>query len=333
MNELLRFVRQLIKEGTIRPSELEQRFGISQALVSKLGKGKRGPTLETLQQILRVYGYSLSVQKGDFMSMVSRVFTFFNNAGGVAKTTTARELGIGLALQGFRVLLVDLDSQGSLTKWLGVEDANDKIELERTAFHTVTTKRRALPSPIRIHNLDLIPASILLSELDLGLQAPALLYLRNNLLPYKTEYDYILIDSPPSLGTVSQVCALAADGLIVPMSTDAKSIEGYNNLLEFKEKFGDLLPGVGMSITAHIATKHNDRTSTARAMLELIETTCTAVAPVLGPLEHYAVYDRAIAVRKPVLLLEPGGVAARQLRSMVDAFVSLTKPIHREVVR
>jgi chromosome partitioning protein len=324
MPELLDFVRELIERGDIRITDLEK-HGIHRSVISRLGKGKRGPTVETLENILSLYGYRLGIHKGENIMKRQQIFTFFNDAGGVAKTTTCREMAVGMALRGFKVLVVDLDHQSSLTSWIGVQDK--ALTLDDTVFNACVNKDTPLPIPREIHGVDVIPAIRALSGLDMGrVDGPMVLYLRKNLQRYREQYDFILIDSPPSLGIRSQIAALASDGLVVPMSTDAKSWEGYEGIIEFKEKYEEWLPGGELRIAAHVATKHNPKTVSAKTMYTKIVEECEPIAPVLGPLEVFEIYNKCMLLQTPVLIQQPVGSAANQLRKMVDDFVKLVQP-------
>ena len=106
-----------------------------------------------------------------------RTLVFFNHAGGVAKTSSVRDIGFSLAEQGFKVLLIDADPQANLSEWLGLLEP---APLEQTIFNAVISNGRdraelRLPEPLRVHNLDLIPSQLDLARIDLLLNVRMIL--------------------------------------------------------------------------------------------------------------------------------------------------------------
>lgn len=161
-----------------------------------------------------------------------------NQKGGVGKTTTAVNLAAGLAERGQRTLLIDADPQGNATSGLGV----DKTTVETTLFDVFEVvidqpdTPNALSSAIvRINDhLDLIPAT-----LDLAGAEPLLLgavgkevILRDALEPIRGQYDWILLDAPPSLGLLTLNILAASDAVLVPMQCEFYALEGLSQLVK-----------------------------------------------------------------------------------------------------
>ena len=160
-----------------------------------------------------------------------------NQKGGVGKTTTTANLGIGLAQAGRKVLLIDFDAQGSLTASLGyVPD-----ELETTIANLMEktmNERKIMPYEGILHHaegVDLIPANIELSGMEVTLvnTMSRELILKDYLHNVKKDYDYILIDCPPSLGIVTTNAFIAADEIIVPMTPELLPLKGMRMLDAF----------------------------------------------------------------------------------------------------
>src|ERR1041385_2150401 len=130
---------------------------------------------------------------------MSRVIAIFNQAGGVGKSTIARDLGYELGRRNLRVLVVDADPQASLTEFLGFDADEVEVSLLDALLH-------GTPVPIlRAHGLDLVPSSIDLAVADFLLagEIGRELKLRQALEPVRDSYDVVLVDAPPSLGNIS----------------------------------------------------------------------------------------------------------------------------------
>jgi chromosome partitioning protein len=155
------------------------------------------------------------------------VLAFANQKGGVAKTTTTLNLGVALRERGLRVLCIDLDPQGNLTMSQGLNpDA-----IERSMFD-VLVYRLPLEQVIERREIDIAVASIDLAgaELALASQIGRERALEKALAPIKDRYDYILIDTPPSLGLLTINAFVAATGVIVPVQTEYLSLRGLAQL-------------------------------------------------------------------------------------------------------
>ena len=154
-----------------------------------------------------------------------------NHKGGVGKTTSTVNIGAGLSKKGKRVLLIDLDPQANLTQSLNVADS------EKTIYGSL---RGEFPlTPIEISNrLHLVPSTLDLSgaEIELSSEAGREYILRELIEPLKKQYDYILIDCPPSLGLLTINALTAADEVYIPLQTQYLAIQGLTKLLEVVEK-------------------------------------------------------------------------------------------------
>jgi chromosome partitioning protein len=157
----------------------------------------------------------------------TQVIAFANQKGGVAKTTTTLNLGVAFAEQGLRVLLVDLDPQGNLTMSQGLNP--DAIE---QSMFDVLVHRLPIEQVIERREVDIAVASIDLAgaELALSSQIGRERALEKALKPVKDRYDYILIDTPPSLGLLTINAFVASGGVIVPVQTEYLSLRGLVQL-------------------------------------------------------------------------------------------------------
>ena len=158
---------------------------------------------------------------------VARVIAFANQKGGVAKTTTTLNLGVALMEQGKRVLAVDLDPQGNLTMSQGW----NPDEIERSLFDVLVHKL-PITEIVRKGEIDIAVSSIDLAGAELALSSMIgrERALQKALLPVRSAYDYILIDTPPSLGLLTINALVASNGVIVPVQCEYLSLRGLVQL-------------------------------------------------------------------------------------------------------
>lgn len=163
------------------------------------------------------------------------IIAISNQKGGVGKTTTTFNLGAALASQGKKVLLIDADPQGNLTTYMGWTEDEIPVTLNEVLLNTLSDKKTDFEKCIKHHNenLDLIPSDIQLSSIEMTLVgAMSREYtLRHSIQSIKDQYDYILIDTQPSLGMLPINALACADKVIIPVQPQYLAAKGMTQLL------------------------------------------------------------------------------------------------------
>src|SRR5919198_2996340 len=198
---------------------------------------------------------------------LGRVISFANQKGGVAKTTTTLNLGVALAEQDLKVLLVDLDPQGNLTMSQGLNPDT----IERSMFD-VLVHRLPIQEVIGRAEVDLAVSSIDLAGAELALSSMIgrERALEKAIVAVKDDYDYVLVDTPPSLGLLTINALVASSGVIVPVQCEYLSLRGLvqleNTLSMIRE---NLNPRV--EIEGILPTMFDSRTLHSRAPVEILQ--------------------------------------------------------------
>lgn len=167
----------------------------------------------------------------------TEVIAICNQKGGVGKTTTAVNLGIGLATSGKKVLLVDSDPQSDLTASLGWKNTDNLESTITTELLKVIKDEQLIPGEGILHHkegVDVLPSNIDLSQLELGLVNAMSRenVLKNYLNQVKNNYDYVIIDCMPSLGMLTLNALTAADKVIIPVQAQYLPAKGMMQLLK-----------------------------------------------------------------------------------------------------
>ena len=165
-----------------------------------------------------------------------KIIALVNNKGGVGKTTSAVNLAAGLVAAGRRILLADLDAQGSASLSLGLTRADLSPGSAEVILDGHPIREAIRPTSVK--GLDILPGSMALASADLVLSAVAgrEVVLKDALTPIRGDYDFTVLDCPPSLGLLTVNALTAADFFIVPVTPDYLSLEGLVNLLDAVER-------------------------------------------------------------------------------------------------
>ena len=205
---------------------------------------------------------------------MAKITAICNQKGGVSKTVTAVNLGIGLAREGKKVLLVDMDAQGSLTASLGYQRPDQMENTLATIWGRIILDGPVSPGEGILHQaeaVDLLPANIELSGLEVTLvnTMSRATILRDYLNSVRDQYDVILLDCCPSLGMLTINALAAADQVLIPMQAHYLSIKGLEQLIRtisnVKRKINP-----GLEIAGILITMADLRTTYSREIIELL---------------------------------------------------------------
>lgn len=198
---------------------------------------------------------------------MGHIITLFNQAGGVGKSTMTMNIGYHLGQLKKKVLLVDMDPQGSLTLFMGLEGS----DLDETVYNAIV-EESPLPIHKDIHGIDLAPSNIDLSGAELALVTADMrdFKLKQAIDPIAEHYDFILIDCPPSLGILSYISLVAATHVLIPIQTHHKALRGtellFKTLARVQRGANPKLKVAGI-----VPTMHDSRTAQGNRSLTSIK--------------------------------------------------------------
>jgi chromosome partitioning protein len=245
---------------------------------------------------------------------VATIVAIANQKGGVGKSTTAINLGAGLALQGEKVLIVDLDPQGNTSSGLGIDRSSIELSTYEVLIDDVAIDDAIEPSSVR--DLYVVPATIELAgaEIELVSMFSRESRLAAALKPIVSEYDFILIDCPPSLGLLTINGLAAANEVSIPIQCEYYALEGVSQLMRNVQLVQQSL-NPQLEVEGVVLTMFDGRTTLSSDVVEQVrehfgETTYKTVIPRTVRLSEAPSYGEPIEAFDP---MSRGAIAYREL--------------------
>ncbi len=231
---------------------------------------------------------------------MAKVIALFNQSGGVGKSTLTMNVGYHLTQKGKKVLLVDMDPQGSLTFFMGLEPT----DLEQTMYEAII-QDGPVPIHANLHGLDLAPTNIRLSGAEIELVTADLRDFRfkEAVEPLQDQYDFILVDCPPSLGLLSYIVLVGSDYVLVPIQTQYKAFCGTELLLNTIARVKSR-PNRQLKIAGFVPTMYSSRNSQDVRAMGAIQEQLSPLGKVFDPIPRATAYADAAESHQPLALYD-----------------------------
>lgn len=260
---------------------------------------------------------------------MAKTIAICNQKGGTGKTTTAVNLAACLADLGKRVLLVDLDPQGNASSGIGI----NKSELEFSVYEIILNKKSVSEVVVNsiVRNVDVLPCNINLTgaEIELVGALSRETRLRRALEPVKDQYDYILVDSPPSLGLLTLNSLVAAQSILIPIQCEFYALEGVSQLLNTINLVKDGL-NPALHIEGVLLTMADFRTNLTNEVIKEIQSYFKdKVYKTIIP--RNIKLSEAPSYGKPINMYDSASIGAKKYKELAYEFIGQLDVYHKSL--
>ena len=275
-------------------------------------------TMFHVEHIIITEHSAAKLQKQEFMEeAMAKIIAIANQKGGVAKTTTTHNLGAALAAAGKNVLLIDLDSQASLTISVGMEP----LEVPKTIVDVLKKDGAPIRECVQKINdrLHIVTSIIDLAPMEMEMlsRASREKILDRALKPIKDSYDYILIDCPPQLSILTINALSCADGVLIPVKTDYLAYRGLTQLQDSIREIQELI-NPDLKVLGVIATLYDARVSDDKDILALLKEEYNLV----GVVKRLAVAKKGIYDGLAVVEQAPSSEIAKEYTAIAKMIIN-----------
>lgn len=246
-----------------------------------------------------------------------RVIAIANQKGGVAKTTTAVNLSAGLAQEGYRVLLIDLDAQANATQSLTLPDG----DMTKVSIAEVLEGKATIADAARTvaERLDVVPSHIKLARLEPLIQGALDAYrLRDALSPVRS--DFVILDCPPSLGALTTNALVAATDVIVPVTASYYGLSAVSDFMETMEMIKRRI-NPGLRLLGILVTVFDGRPTISRDVMALLQQTYDQTL-FKAVINKNVRLDEAASAQRSIFEYDPLSKGAEDYRSLLKEVVS-----------
>lgn len=253
---------------------------------------------------------------------MAHIIAFANHKGGVGKTTSVANIGAALNQKGNKVLLVDLDAQQNLTSCFLPDE---KVEALEVSIYEALVGKAPLPViPLR-DGLSIVPSGIELAraEIDLSQKLAREQLLKRLLQPIAEDYDFILLDCPPSLGVITTNALTAAEALYIPLTAEALPLKGLRMLEAVVEEVRESINPT-LSLSGVFVTRYNTRKSLNNMVLETIADKYGSVVFNTKIRENVAIAEAPL-MQQPICEYAPKSKGAEDYEALTEEILSRWK--------
>ncbi|MCU0325440.1 MAG: AAA family ATPase [Spirosomaceae bacterium] len=313
----IEIVRKFLNsKPSINRTQLEKEAGIPATTIYKALEGVQPFStkhLEKLEVVMRNYGYS------EVMFSKARSISLINHKGGVGKTTTTINLGKALTLLGYKVLMVDMDSQGNLSQCFGVHNP------EKQVIESLITKD-SLPIVEIAENLHLSPSDIKMAtyEIKLITEVGSEMRLARKIQAFTDQYDFILFDCPPSLGVMTISALNASTECIIPIQPESSAFNGVRNLIEKIDNVKEYT-NLTLKVRGFLFTMVHPNQTIHQAVMENVAETYPTIPIFKSMIESQTVIKQSQYLNEDIFIFDNKSKAAKQYLELAKEVASIEK--------